>query len=73
MISYLFYYRIMTDKEKTYISAGPYRHAVQHYAWVSELSYWRISAAFTDEELQNCTVLTHKLVPKLNLKEISQS
>ena len=30
MISYLFYYRIMTDKEKTYISAGPYRRAVQH-------------------------------------------
>ena len=30
MISYLFYNRIMTDMEKTYISAGPYRRAVQH-------------------------------------------
>ena len=30
MISYLFYYRIMTDMAKTYISAGPYRRAVQH-------------------------------------------
>ena len=26
----LFYYRIMTDMAKTYISAGPYRRAVQH-------------------------------------------
>ena len=31
MISYLFYYQIMTDKAKTYVSAGPYRRAVQHY------------------------------------------
>ena len=30
MMSYLFYYRIMTDKAKTYISAGPYWRAVQH-------------------------------------------
>ena len=34
MISYLFYYRIMTDMAKTYILAGPYRRTVQHYPLV---------------------------------------
>ena len=32
MISYLFYYWIMTDMAKTYISAGHYQRAGQHYS-----------------------------------------
>ena len=36
----------MTDKEKTYISAGPYRHAVQHYLKVTKA--WYLPMAFRD-------------------------